>query len=179
MPLIRPSSFVNRRSPSMPTFLLCLISFFLFLLWERIVLHRAQRRIPLRIAVTGTRGKSSVVRLLASVLKQSGRTVIAKTTGSQAVILLPDGEQIELDRSVPPSILEQKQLIHRAARLKADCLVSEVMSLRPENHLRRIPSPPQAESRRDHECAPRSHRGHGRNRGPSRFRAQPRHLPPI
>jgi poly-gamma-glutamate synthase PgsB/CapB len=118
----------------MPTFLLCLISFFLFLLWERLALHRAQRRIPLRIAVTGTRGKSSVVRLLASVLKEGGRTVIAKTTGSQAVILLPDGGQIELDRSVPPSILEQKQLIHRAVRLKADCLVSEVMSLRPENH---------------------------------------------
>ncbi len=118
----------------MPTFLLCLICFFLFLLWERIALDRARRRIPLRIAVTGTRGKSSVVRLLASVLKEGGRTVIAKTTGSQAVILLPDGGQIELDRSVPPSILEQKQLIHKAARLKADCLVSEVMSLRPENH---------------------------------------------
>jgi gamma-polyglutamate synthase len=118
----------------MPTFLLCLIAFLFFLLWERIALHRAQERIPLRIAVTGTRGKSSVVRLLASVLKEAGHSVIAKTTGSQALIVLPDGRQIELDRSVPPSILEQKQLIHKAARLHADCLVSEVMSLRPENH---------------------------------------------
>jgi poly-gamma-glutamate synthase PgsB/CapB len=88
----------------------------------------------LRIAVTGTRGKSSVTRLLASVLREHGHRVLAKTTGSQALVLLPDGGQVELDRSVTPSILEQKQWIRKAARLKADCLVAEVMSLRAENH---------------------------------------------
>jgi poly-gamma-glutamate synthase PgsB/CapB len=118
----------------MRTLLLCLVVFFLFLIWERFALRRAQSRIALRIAVTGTRGKSSVARLLAAILKADGRRVVAKTTGSEARILLPDGSEIELDRTVSPSILEQKQLIHRAARLKADCLVAEVMSLRPENH---------------------------------------------
>jgi gamma-polyglutamate synthase len=112
----------------------CLISFLLFLVWERIALDRARRRIPLCIAVTGTRGKSSVASLLASILREDGRRVIAKTTGSQAMILLPNGGQIELDRSVTPSILEQKQLIHNAARLKAECVVAEVMSIRAENH---------------------------------------------
>src|SRR5512137_3000987 len=95
-----------------------LMLFLLFLVWERVGLSRSHRRIPLRIAVTGTRGKSSVVRLLASILKEDGRKVVAKTTGSQAVILMPDGSQIELDRSVTPSILEQKRLIHEAARVK-------------------------------------------------------------
>jgi poly-gamma-glutamate synthase PgsB/CapB len=118
----------------MRTLLPCLILFLLYLAWERIALRRARRRIPLVIAVTGTRGKSSVTRLLASVLTEAGRKVLAKTTGSQAMILLPGGGQIELDRSITPSILEQKQLIHRAARLGADCLVAEVMSIRPENH---------------------------------------------
>jgi poly-gamma-glutamate synthase PgsB/CapB len=118
----------------MRTLLPCLIFFLLFLVCERIALNRSLRRIPLRIAVTGTRGKSSVSRLLASILREDGRKVLAKTTGSQATILLPDGSQLELDRSVPPSILEQKPLVRKAARLQADCLVAEVMSIHPENH---------------------------------------------
>jgi poly-gamma-glutamate synthase PgsB/CapB len=118
----------------MRTLLPCLILFLLYLVWERVSLHRARCLVPLRIAVTGTRGKSSVARLIASILKEDGRRVVAKTTGSQAMILLPDGRQIELDRSVTPSIMEQKRLIVEAGRAKADCLVAEVMSIRPENH---------------------------------------------
>lgn len=118
----------------MRTLLPCLILYLLYLIGERIALDRARRRIPHRIAVTGTRGKSSVTRLLTSILREDGCRVMAKTTGSQAVILLPEGGQIELDRSVIPSILEQKRVIKRAARLKADCIVAEVMSIRPENH---------------------------------------------
>ncbi len=113
---------------------LCVILFLLYLIGERIALERSRRRIPLRIAVTGTRGKSSVTRLITSILREDGRRVVAKTTGSQAVILLPNGNQIELDRSIAPSILEQKRVIRMAARLKADSLVAEVMSIRPENH---------------------------------------------
>jgi gamma-polyglutamate synthase len=118
----------------MHTLLPCLVLFLLYLTWERIALTRARKRIPIRIAVTGTRGKSGVARILASILKEDGRKVVAKTTGSEAVILLPDGSSIELDRSLTPSILEQKNLVHRTVRLKAECLVAEVMSLRPENH---------------------------------------------
>ncbi len=112
----------------------CLIFYLVYLIGERIFLDRWLRRIPLRIAVTGTRGKSSVARMLASVLREDGRNVIAKTTGSEAVILLPDGGEIELDRGITPSILEQKRLVREAAARKADCLVAEVMSLRAENH---------------------------------------------
>jgi poly-gamma-glutamate synthase PgsB/CapB len=118
----------------MQTLLPCLIVFVLFLVYERITIDRSRRRIPLCITVTGTRGKSSVARLLASIFREEGRRVLAKTTGSEAIILLPDGGHIELDRSVTPSILEQKQLVRRAAQLTADCLVAEVMSIRPESH---------------------------------------------
>jgi poly-gamma-glutamate synthase PgsB/CapB len=118
----------------MRTLLPCLILFLLYLIGERLALERCLRRIPMRIAITGTRGKTSVTRLLASILQEDGRRVIAKTTGSEAVILLPDGGRIELNRDVTPSILEQKQLVKKAVKLHADCLIAEVMSLRPENH---------------------------------------------
>jgi poly-gamma-glutamate synthase PgsB/CapB len=112
----------------------CLLLFLLYLIAERVALFRSRRRIPLLIAVTGTRGKSAVARLLASILQNSGRRVLAKTTGSQAAILFPDGSQVELQRHGIPSILEQKLLIGKAARSRPDCLIAEVMSIHPENH---------------------------------------------
>lgn len=114
--------------------IVCLVSFLLFLFYERISLDRSLNRIPLRIAVTGTRGKSSVARILASILAEDGRRVLAKTTGSQAMLLLPDRSQRELRRRGIASILEQKQTVKRAARLGADCLIAEMMSIHPENH---------------------------------------------
>ncbi|MBC6948955.1 poly-gamma-glutamate synthase PgsB, partial [candidate division KSB1 bacterium] len=57
------------------------IVFLLYLIYERISLNRHRNAIPLRISMTGTRGKSSVVRMLASVLREDGKKVIAKTTG--------------------------------------------------------------------------------------------------
>jgi poly-gamma-glutamate synthase PgsB/CapB len=102
---------------------------------ERILLGRHRRAVPLRIAVTGTRGKTSVTRLLAAVLRQSGRIVLAKSTGSEAACVLPDGSEEEVRRRGPPSIIEQKRLLRRAAKLGADTVVVEIMSIRPENHL--------------------------------------------
>jgi len=109
----------------------------LFALWliaERIRHERHLRSIPLRIAVTGTRGKSSVVRLLAAVLREDGRSVIAKTTGSRAVVILPDGTEEEMSRRGVPSIIEQLRAVRRAAGLSVDTLVMETMSIHQENH---------------------------------------------
>lgn len=104
------------------------------LVGERIMLDRRRRAIPLLIAVTGTRGKSSVTRMLAAVLRDSGRRVLAKTTGSEAALILPDGAEREVRRRGPPSIIEQKRVIRRAAQLGVDAAVVEIMSLHPENH---------------------------------------------
>jgi poly-gamma-glutamate synthase PgsB/CapB len=112
----------------------CLGLFLLYLVCERIILDRRRASIPLRISVTGTRGKSSVTRLIASVLREKGMRVIAKTTGSQARMVLPDGSEANLRRRGIPSILEQQALVRQAARLDADCLVAEIMSIHPENH---------------------------------------------
>ncbi|HSW29834.1 MAG TPA: Mur ligase family protein [Longimicrobiales bacterium] len=101
---------------------------------ERVRLDRARAAVPIRIAVTGTRGKTTVARLLASVLREDGHTVLAKTTGSEPCLVLPDGSIERIRRRGPASILEQKALLHRAARLGADALVAEVMSIHAENH---------------------------------------------
>ncbi len=101
---------------------------------ERVRLDHARAAVPLRIAVTGTRGKTTVARLLASVLREDGRTVLAKTTGSEPCLVLPDGSVEHVRRRGPASILEQKALLHRAVRLGADAVVAEVMSIHAENH---------------------------------------------
>jgi gamma-polyglutamate synthase len=101
---------------------------------ERVRLDRARAGVPLRIVVTGTRGKTTVARLLASVLREDGRTVLAKTTGSEPCLVLPDGIIERIRRRGPASILEQKALLHRAVRLGANVLVAEVMSIHAENH---------------------------------------------
>lgn len=111
---------------------------------ERRRLGRARDRIPVRIGVTGTRGKSSVVRLIAAALREAGLVTLAKTTGSKPVLILPDGTERDIERAGPASILEQKRLVRLGAELGADALVAELMAVRPENlavESRRILSP--------------------------------------
>lgn len=104
----------------------------LFLLFERVTLWRHARRIPLRIAVTGTRGKSTVTRLIAASLREAHFSVMAKTTGSKPVIIFPDGGEAEICRKGRPSILEGKKILKQAADCGAQALVVEMMSIQPE-----------------------------------------------
>jgi poly-gamma-glutamate synthase PgsB/CapB len=76
-----------------------------------------------------------VTRQLAAVLRESGRRVLAKTTGSRAALILPDGSEREIRRRGRPSIIEQKRVIRRAAQLGVDSAVIEFMSIHPENHI--------------------------------------------
>jgi poly-gamma-glutamate synthase PgsB/CapB len=106
--------------------------FFLFLIdlaVERFRLDRARRRVPLRVAVTGTRGKSSMTRLIAAGLRESGVAVLAKTTGSRATLILPNGSEVGIARPGGASIREQVRVVERAAALGAGALVIEMMSI--------------------------------------------------
>lgn len=107
----------------------CLLAFLLHLVLERLRLVRAQGRVSLRIAVTGTRGKSGVTRLIAAALRESGARVVAKTTGSRPVFSLPDGTEEEIPRPGGASIREQVRVLNRAAGAGADALVVELMSV--------------------------------------------------
>jgi poly-gamma-glutamate synthase PgsB/CapB len=111
----------------------CLAVLILYYIGEKIVLAKWRRAIPLRICITGTRGKSTVTRLLAAVLREAGFRVLAKTTGSMPVLILPDGSEREIVRRGRPSILEQKGVLRWASRLRADAIVVEMMSIRGES----------------------------------------------
>ncbi len=106
-----------------------------YLVWERVWLARTRQAIPLVIAVTGTRGKSSVARALGAVLREDGRAVLIKTTGTEAQYVLPDGSVEQIRRRGVPSILEQKTVLGKAVRLGVDTLVVEVMSIEAANHI--------------------------------------------
>jgi len=106
------------------------VTFLLYLARESRRLRRDLRRVPLRVAVTGTRGKSGVTRLIAAGLRDSGARVLAKTTGSRPVLILPDGTEREIPRrGGPPSVREQVRLAGLAAGVQADVLVAEMMSV--------------------------------------------------
>lgn len=110
----------------------CLAALLVHLVLERIRLARSLRKIPRRIAVTGSRGKSGTTRLIAAGLRASGARVLAKTTGSKPRLIFPDGSEREIPRPGPASIREQARLVSLAARVGADTLVAEMMSIGPE-----------------------------------------------
>jgi poly-gamma-glutamate synthase PgsB/CapB len=109
-----------------------LVLLLLYLLVERILLSQKIRKIPLRICVTGTRGKSSVTRLIAGALKENGLKVLAKTTGSKPVLIFPDGTEKEIHRRGSPSVLEGKEVLDIAAKLGVQAVVAEMMGIRAE-----------------------------------------------
>jgi len=105
------------------------------ILWSGFAAWRHRRmlhRIPLRIHIAGTRGKSTTTRLIAAGLRADGRCVVAKTTGSQPRLILPDGRDETWPRRGPGSVREQMRFVARAARLGADAIVAECMAIRPE-----------------------------------------------
>lgn len=93
---------------------------------------RRLARVPTRIHVNGTRGKSSVTRLIAAGLRQHGQRVLAKATGTLPRLILPQGEEQPIERRGRPNIIEQLRMVRVAAALHVDALVIECMAVRPE-----------------------------------------------
>ncbi len=111
----------------------CLSILIIFHLFETIRVKKIHDKIPLRICVTGTRGKSSVTRLIYAMLKQYGEKTLCKVSGSKPVLILPSGEQKIIKRRGKPSIVEQiRVVLSTAERQKVTALVSEIMSITPE-----------------------------------------------
>ncbi len=103
-------------------------------LWTReaVIHRRALGAIPVRIHVNGSRGKSSVTRLLAAALREAGVCVFAKTTGSSARLILPDGTEEPVVRIGSPNVREQIDVLDRARRERAAVIVMECMAIRPD-----------------------------------------------
>ncbi|MFC2165726.1 poly-gamma-glutamate synthase PgsB [Acidobacteriota bacterium] len=107
--------------------------FVIYLYVEKIWFRRQTESIPLRICVTGTRGKSSVTRLIATVLKDSGYSVLAKTTGSRPAMINPDGTEKEIIRHGRPTILEARKVLKVAKSQGVQTIVLELMGILPES----------------------------------------------
>jgi gamma-polyglutamate synthase len=100
--------------------------------WEMFRHARHRRKIPIRIHVNGSRGKSSVARLIAAGLKAGGMLVVGKTTGSAAALINTDGSETPVVRRGGPNIKEQLSVFRRAARQNPEALVIECMAVRPD-----------------------------------------------
>jgi poly-gamma-glutamate synthase PgsB/CapB len=94
------------------------------------------RAIPVRILVNGTRGKSTVSRLVAAGLTAGGLRTYAKTTGSAARLILPDLREVSIRRRGSAhrraSIMEHRWFVREAHKNGAQALVAECMAIQPE-----------------------------------------------
>lgn len=94
--------------------------------------HRGRlARIPIRVHVNGTRGKSGVTRLIAAGLRAGGIRTFAKTTGTLARMILPDGSEEPIDRPGRANVIEQLGIIRRAADHDVEAMVLECMAVQP------------------------------------------------
>lgn len=99
-------------------------------MWETARHRLVRRRLRLRIHVNGSRGKSSVTRLIAAGLRAGGVRVCAKTTGSAAQFLHVDGSETPVARDGAPNIREQLGVFRQAVAEGAEALVLECMAVR-------------------------------------------------
>ena len=88
--------------------------------------------IPLRIHVNGTRGKSSVTRLVAAGLREGGMRTFAKTTGTAPRVIDAEGKDRIIHRLRLPSIGEQVRLLSYFASERPEAVVMECMAVQPQ-----------------------------------------------
>jgi poly-gamma-glutamate synthase PgsB/CapB len=118
--------------PFLTAISICLVLLVGLGLLERFLRDRAWKAVPIRIHVNGTRGKSSVTRLIWAALCEAGIPAVAKTTGAAPRLLLPDGTERPVNRHGKPNIREQLRTLLLARRLGARAVVLECMALAPE-----------------------------------------------
>jgi poly-gamma-glutamate synthase PgsB/CapB len=100
--------------------------------WENRTHLATLVRVPTRVHVNGTRGKSSVTRLIAAGMRSGGIRTFAKTTGTMARIIDPEGREVDVYRVGRPNIIEQTRIVRRAVEARAAALVMECMAVAPE-----------------------------------------------
>ncbi|MFN2245202.1 MAG: poly-gamma-glutamate synthase PgsB [Anaerolineae bacterium] len=101
--------------------------------WHRIYVdHEARiQQMHVRIHVNGIRGKSTVTRLVAGILREAGYQTLAKTTGSAAMVIHEDGNESPIQRGGAPTIMEQIDIVRQYATPDTNALVIECMAVNP------------------------------------------------
>jgi len=111
--------------------ILATFAFIVYLAFEHLRHSRNVAKIPIRIHVNGTRGKSSVTRLIAAGLRAGGVKTVAKTTGTLPRIIMPDSQEAAIERLFGANIIEQKYVFRYAASLNPQAIVMECMAVNP------------------------------------------------
>ncbi len=93
--------------------------------------RRNLEKIPIRIHVNGTRGKSSVARLIAAGLRAGQICTCCKTTGTLPRMILPDASEYPVFRPAKANVIEQIRIVDTAVEFGAEALVIECMALIP------------------------------------------------
>jgi poly-gamma-glutamate synthase PgsB/CapB len=102
---------------------------------ERRDYERRLAKLKVRIYVNGIRGKSTVTRLIAGVLREAGIQTLAKTTGSAAMVILPNGDEIPIQRRSSATIMELFTIAKRYLEKDTEAIVFETMALFPANQI--------------------------------------------
>lgn len=102
-----------------------------YLLWERTAVRRWRDGLSHIIYVNGTRGKSTVTRLIDGGLRAGGLRVFCKTTGTLPMTIGVDGVERPIRRRGGANILEQIHILRQAYQQEAQVLVIECMALDP------------------------------------------------
>ena len=108
------------------------VLYLLYLAQEAYRLKKARAGIRHVIHVNGTRGKSTVARLIEAGVRAGGISVFCKTTGTDPCTIDTSGKEELIKRKGPANIKEQIGIVKRASEQKADVLVVECMALQPE-----------------------------------------------
>lgn len=119
----------------MYSFYILLIIIILFVTILFVEYNRHLKRlysIPIRIHVNGTRGKSSVTRLIGAGLREGGIKCITKVTGTFPRLILEDGTETHIYRKASANILEQLAIVRFAHQRHVDAIVIECMALQPQ-----------------------------------------------
>lgn len=103
-----------------------------FLLREARQTRKARGQLSHVIHVNGTRGKSTVCRLIEAGLRAGGLRVFCKTTGTDPMTIDVNGAEELLTRRGRANIKEQIKILQRAAGQGAQVLIVECMALQPE-----------------------------------------------
>lgn len=91
-------------------------------------------KIPLRININGIRGKSTITRMIYSVLREDHYHVIGKTTGTDARMMywFTEKEYPVIRKPQGANIGEQRDIVRKVVKRKADALVNECMAVNPD-----------------------------------------------
>lgn len=110
-------------------YIFCILAICIPLIYEKQRSKLWLAKVPIRIHVHGTRGKSCVTRKIAEILRAHGLRVLAKTTGDVAQYMYPDAGIHDIQRIGPARITEHIDTLRTAYTLQADALIVEGMAL--------------------------------------------------